>query len=101
MNNNKNKRREMREQQNNLCFYCGEILQDDGDNPVTLDHVVPRWVLPPGYFLKDNLVCACRNCNQEKGSEVPVSWQGVGERNRRVGGWQLTDFGNWVWVGKD
>lgn len=41
------------------CFYCGQY----GD---TIDHLLPR--AKGGYTTPVNCVCACLNCNQQKGN---------------------------------
>lgn len=84
---------ELRERQGNRCFYCREPLQDGGNNPVTFDHVIPHSLVKGIGGLPDNLVAACSSCNQKKADQIPEDW------DRRVGEWQLTDFGNWVWRG--
>lgn len=84
---------ELRERQGNRCFYCHEPLHDDGDNPATLDHVIPRCVVKAIGEVPDNLVAACSSCNNKKADQIPEDWDG------RLGEWQLTDFGNWVWRG--
>ena len=45
------------------CAYCGQ----HGD---TIDHVVPRS--RGGLDTWDNLVCACRSCNNRKADRTPV-----------------------------
>jgi 5-methylcytosine-specific restriction endonuclease McrA len=46
------------------CAYCG----GPGD---TVDHVIPRS-RPGGGDTWDNLVCACRPCNNRKADRTPV-----------------------------
>ncbi len=48
------------------CYYCGERF--DRDNR-SLDHFVPRSRGGSSCF--DNLVTACKECNQEKGNDLP------------------------------
>ncbi len=48
------------------CQYCGERFRMDG---LTYDHVVPR--AQGGKTTWDNIVMACRKCNDEKGSRTP------------------------------
>lgn len=52
-------------QQNPRCFYCQSPVDWDG---ATLDHVLPK--AKGGTDAIENLVLACRKCNQAKGSEV-------------------------------
>ena len=88
-------RKQIREQQDNRCFYCHEPLQDDGDNPATLDHFIPRSLLRViQEHITDNFVYACWDCNQKKGDKTPRDWDG------RAGDWQLTQSG-WRWVGDE
>ncbi len=84
----------IRQQQGNLCYYCHKPLEDDGNNPSTLDHVIPISLTRGVGEVPNNLVCACYTCNQSKADRVPEGWDG------RVGDWQLTDFGNWMWRGR-
>ena len=48
------------------CQYCGEA---SGRAILTVDHVVPRS--RGGSHGWDNLVTACKRCNQKKGSATP------------------------------
>lgn len=49
-----------------ICQYCGEA---PGRHHLTVDHVVPRS--RGGRHDWDNLVTACKRCNQKKGSLLP------------------------------
>ena len=49
------------------CQYCGK--RPGKDNPLTLDHIVPRAA--GGTDRPDNIAAACRQCNQAKG-DLPV-----------------------------
>ena len=51
---------------NYQCAYCGIY-----DN-LTIDHVIP--LSRGGLHTFDNLVPACRNCNEEKGNRTPEEW---------------------------
>ena len=55
-------RRSIKEHFDCTCVYCGETYDI---NELTLDHVHPRC---RGGGDANNLVCACLQCNQEKGS---------------------------------
>jgi len=46
------------------CQYCGKKLPKD---ELSLDHVKPRWA--GGQLCFENIVTACRVCNQLKGDE--------------------------------
>ena len=59
-------RRSIKEYFDKTCAYCGETYEL---NELTLDHVHPRCY---GGGDSHNLVCACVQCNQEKGS---TNWQ--------------------------
>ena len=47
------------------CQYCGK--RPGKDNPLTLDHIVPRAA--GGTDRPDNIVAACRKCNYAKGDQ--------------------------------
>lgn len=49
-----------------VCQYCGET---PGRNHLTVDHVIPRS--RGGKHGWENLVTACKRCNQKKGSHTP------------------------------
>ena len=49
-----------------LCLYCGHHLSESS---MTLDHVVPR--AKRGRHIWENVVSACRGCNQKKGCRSP------------------------------
>jgi len=51
---------------NYTCQYCG--AQPARSN-LTIDHVLPR--VRGGTTTWENVVCACRGCNQHKGSRTP------------------------------
>ena len=48
------------------CQYCSA---QPGHNALTIDHVIPRS--RGGVKRWDNVVAACRTCNQRKGSRTP------------------------------
>ena len=52
-------RRDIKEQWNYECAYCGS------EDHLTIDHVVPR--AKGGIDFTKNVVCACHSCNQNKG----------------------------------
>ena len=49
-----------------ICQYCGET---PGRQELTVDHVIPRS--RGGVHSWQNLVTACKRCNQKKGSLLP------------------------------
>lgn len=73
----------MWEESNHTCIYCGktvgvvDFLQGFG---VEVEHIIPRSVLFDDSFT--NKVCACRECNQQKGNRTAydfVASRGEGE----------------------
>lgn len=46
-----------------ICIYCG---QEPPKEKLTLDHIVPKK--GHGGKNRENLVCACAECNNEKGA---------------------------------
>ena len=50
----------------NLCLYCGK---EYSDRLLTRDHVIP--VSRGGKDIWNNVVSACRACNQKKGNRLP------------------------------
>ena len=53
------------------CVYCG-FKPSAEDEPLTLDHVMPRS--RGGSDEVENLVPACRSCNSSKGARTPEEW---------------------------
>ena len=51
---------------NNQCQYCGNYFSTD---KLTMDHVIPKS--RGGKNTWENLVAACKKCNQKKGSRTP------------------------------
>ena len=62
-------RRAIKEHFNCQCVYCGETYEF---KELTLDHVQPRC--RGGESVTTNLVPACRQCNQGKGSNHWLRW---------------------------
>lgn len=52
---------------NNVCQYCGNQF---GKNHLTLDHIIP--IVQSGRKSWDNIVTACKPCNQRKGGRTPA-----------------------------
>lgn len=52
---------------NNICQYCGERFSK---THLTLDHVIP--IVQGGKKCWENIVTACKSCNQRKGGRTPV-----------------------------
>ena len=57
-----------------LCQYCG-----DKNSPLTIDHILPKG--RGGQDLWENLVTACKPCNQKKGNKTPEEANMVLKRN--------------------
>lgn len=52
---------------NNVCQYCGRQF---GKSQLTLDHVIP--IVQGGRKSWENIVTACKPCNQRKGGRTPA-----------------------------
>lgn len=52
---------------NNVCQYCGDQF---GKSHLTLDHVIP--IVQGGKKSWENIVTACKPCNQRKGGRTPA-----------------------------
>jgi 5-methylcytosine-specific restriction endonuclease McrA len=59
-------RREIILRDNNQCQYCSKELPSEN---LTLDHIIPKS--KGGKNTWDNLVAACKKCNQRKGNRTP------------------------------
>lgn len=53
-----------------MCAYCGQRFSA---RTMTLDHVAPRKGLT-AYDRRDNLVLACRGCNEAKRDLAPLAF---------------------------
>jgi len=63
------------------CYYCGaEVLPKD----LTMDHIVP--IVRGGRSTKNNLVPACKDCNNKKKHALPIEWEEYMKRLKRVNG---------------
>ena len=51
------------------CHYCGELFKPA---ELTMDHVIP--IVRGGRSVKENLVPACKECNNEKRHLLPAEW---------------------------
>lgn len=51
----------------NVCQYCGQRF---GKTHLTLDHVIP--IVQGGKKSWENIVTACKPCNQRKGGRTPL-----------------------------
>lgn len=59
-------RRRLIARDRSLCLYCGKSVND---STMTVDHVKPRG--QGGRHTWENVVSACRRCNQDKGCRTP------------------------------
>ena len=73
------------------CAYCG------GPGPLTIDHVLPRS--RGGTNAWENLLPACRACNQAKGNRTPEEW-GVRPRVRPKPLGKAFRMATWIQQGK-
>lgn len=53
-----------------VCYYCGRQV---GRENLTMDHVVP--LIRGGKSTKNNLVPACKECNNKKKYLLPMEWE--------------------------
>ncbi len=53
-----------------ICHYCGKKFPF---KQLTMDHLVP--LARGGRSTRDNLVPACKNCNNLKKSMLPLEWE--------------------------
>lgn len=52
------------------CYYCEkDFLPGD----LTMDHIVP--IIRGGKSVKNNLVPACKECNNQKKHSLPIEWE--------------------------
>ena len=52
------------------CHYCG---RQAGSRGLTMDHIVP--LIRGGRSSRGNVVPACKGCNNQKKSLLPVEWE--------------------------
>ncbi|MCK5517557.1 MAG: HNH endonuclease [Desulfobulbaceae bacterium] len=53
-----------------LCYYCSRKM---AYRDLTMDHLVP--LARGGRSTKNNLVPACKDCNNKKKSMLPLEWE--------------------------
>lgn len=51
------------------CYYCGREVPP---KELTMDHIVP--IIRGGKSVKNNVVPACKECNNKKRYSLPVEW---------------------------
>ncbi|MBI4848997.1 MAG: HNH endonuclease [Nitrospirae bacterium] len=73
----KHKARELRKTQwwkrkcaEGRCYYCGREVPL---HELTMDHIVP--VIRGGKSEKNNIVPACKECNNKKKHSLPMEWE--------------------------
>lgn len=52
------------------CYYCGK---DVPPGELTMDHVIP--IIRGGKSTKNNIVTACKDCNNKKKHLLPLEWE--------------------------
>ena len=62
-------RRSIKEHFDYTCVYCGNTYDL---SQLSIDHVQPRSM--GGKDILSNVVCACKKCNQDKGSSDWLPW---------------------------
>lgn len=81
---NPEKRKEMFERDQYICFYCGEKVDEEN---VTLDHFMPQHL--GGTHAQTNLRTACHMCNSIKSGKtyeeaIPFLLKSIQTRNRNA-----------------
>jgi len=61
-----------------ICYYCGRMV---GSKNLTMDHVIP--LSRGGASTRENIVPACKECNNKKKYLLPVEWEEYLKRLRR------------------
>ncbi len=59
------------------CYYCAKKV---AYKDLSMDHLVP--LARGGRSTKNNLVPACKDCNNRKKSMMPLEWEEYLEKNR-------------------
>jgi 5-methylcytosine-specific restriction endonuclease McrA len=52
------------------CYYCNKEVPP---RELTMDHIVP--IVRGGRSVKNNIVPACKNCNNKKKHSLPFEWE--------------------------
>lgn len=60
------------------CYYCNKKVPA---GELTMDHIVP--VVRGGKSAKNNLVPACKECNNKKKHSLPFEWEEYLERIKK------------------
>ena len=59
-----------RKKSSGLCHFCGGRF---APSELTMEHIVP--LMRGGKSVRQNIVPACRKCNQEKRHLLPLEWE--------------------------
>lgn len=78
----------IKNQWDNKCAYCGSTEN------LTLDHIVPRSKGGSNHI--NNVLCACKNCNADKGHTEWIIWYiqqpfFTEERKSRIDEWMFPE----------
>jgi 5-methylcytosine-specific restriction endonuclease McrA len=71
-------------EQDNLCFLCGNEMTRAGtglDTSCTAEHLVPRCY--GGRDVKENIVAACKRCNEAKDDAAAFMPKPTGRKHKR------------------
>lgn len=60
------------------CYYCG---RETPPQELTMDHIVP--IIRGGKSIKNNVVPACKECNNKKKNSLPIKWEEYQERLKK------------------
>ena len=71
------------------CAYCDRQLSD---KDATIDHIVPKH--RGGHNTRNNLACACTNCNKAKGSMNVFDY--MNPENRNYSEQRVAKIQNWM-----
>ncbi|MBI5196815.1 MAG: HNH endonuclease [Nitrospirae bacterium] len=61
------------------CHYCGS---EAPPRELTMDHIVP--IIRGGKSTKNNVVTACKECNNKKKHSIPVEWDEYLQRLKKA-----------------
>ncbi len=60
------------------CYYCNITIPP---KELTMDHIIP--IIRGGKSVKNNVVTACKECNNKKSHSLPVEWEEHLERLKK------------------
>ena len=60
------------------CYYCGTEVPS---KELTMDHIVP--IIRGGKSTKNNVVSACKECNNKKKHSLPIEWEEYLQRSKK------------------